>query len=115
MLVPRSSNAHKGRLPGWTNTADLSVSNPVAVAKKPGLTRNPIMKTLFASLLVVMAACFVPLATAQPAREKEAAKLSDGVTEMENNKRPTGRKNARKLGEALHVDPRVFFVVLRQR
>lgn len=44
------------------------------------------MKTLIASLLLVLAACFVPLATAQPAREKEAAKLSDAVTEMESNK-----------------------------
>jgi DNA-binding XRE family transcriptional regulator len=30
------------------------------------------------------------------------------ISEMENNKRPIGKKNARKLAEALHVDPRVF-------
>ncbi len=30
------------------------------------------------------------------------------ISEMENNKRPIGKKNARRLAEALHVDPRVF-------
>lgn len=30
------------------------------------------------------------------------------ISEMENNKRPIGKKNARKLAEALLVDPRVF-------
>ena len=33
------------------------------------------------------------------------------ISEMENNKRPIGKKNARKLAEALHVDPRVFLLV----
>ena len=30
------------------------------------------------------------------------------ISEMENGKRPIGKQNARKLGEALGVDPRVF-------
>ena len=30
------------------------------------------------------------------------------LSEMENNKRPIGKQNARKLSEALHVDPRRF-------
>ena len=30
------------------------------------------------------------------------------LSAMENGKRPIGKKNARKLGEALHVDPRAF-------
>jgi transcriptional regulator with XRE-family HTH domain len=30
------------------------------------------------------------------------------ISEMENNKRPIGKKNARKLAEALNVDPRIF-------
>jgi DNA-binding XRE family transcriptional regulator len=30
------------------------------------------------------------------------------ISEMENNRRPIGKKNARKLAEALHVDPRGF-------
>lgn len=30
------------------------------------------------------------------------------LSEMENNKRPIGKQNARKLAEALHVDPRRF-------
>ena len=30
------------------------------------------------------------------------------ISEMENNRRPIGKKNARMLAEALHVDPRVF-------
>ena len=30
------------------------------------------------------------------------------ISEMENNRRPIGKKNARKLAEALHVNPRVF-------
>jgi len=30
------------------------------------------------------------------------------ISEMENGKRPIGKQNARKLGEALKVDPRRF-------
>jgi transcriptional regulator with XRE-family HTH domain len=30
------------------------------------------------------------------------------ISEMENGKRPIGKQNARKLGEALNVDPRRF-------
>ena len=30
------------------------------------------------------------------------------ISEMENNRRPIGKKNARKLAEALQVDPRLF-------
>jgi DNA-binding XRE family transcriptional regulator len=30
------------------------------------------------------------------------------ISEMENNKRPIGKLSARKLAEALHVDPRRF-------
>ena len=45
------------------------------------------MKTLLAALVLVLAAAFVPLATAQPrAPEKAAAKLSETITELENNK-----------------------------
>ena len=33
------------------------------------------------------------------------------ISEMENNKRPIGKANARKLGEALGVDPHRFFTV----
>jgi S1-C subfamily serine protease len=45
------------------------------------------MKTILSSLLLLFAATFVPLAIAQPkAPEKDTAKLSDSVTELENNK-----------------------------
>jgi transcriptional regulator with XRE-family HTH domain len=30
------------------------------------------------------------------------------ISEMENNKRPIGKQNARKLAKALNVDPRRF-------
>lgn len=33
------------------------------------------------------------------------------ISEMENNKRPIGKKNARKLGDAFNIDPRVFLDV----
>lgn len=32
------------------------------------------------------------------------------ISEMENGKRPIGKQTARKLGEALKVDPRVFLL-----
>ncbi len=33
------------------------------------------------------------------------------ISEMENGKRPIGKQNARKLAEALNVDPRRFLAV----
>lgn len=33
------------------------------------------------------------------------------ISEMENNKRPIGKSNAKKLGKALGVDPRRFLMV----
>lgn len=33
------------------------------------------------------------------------------ISEMENNKRPIGKQNARKLAEVLNVDPRRFLSV----
>jgi DNA-binding transcriptional regulator YiaG len=34
------------------------------------------------------------------------------ISEMENGKRPVGKKNARLLGKALHAAPRLFLSVL---
>ncbi len=33
------------------------------------------------------------------------------ISEMENNRRPIGKQNARKLAEALHIDPRRLLTV----
>ncbi|MFZ5426744.1 MAG: helix-turn-helix domain-containing protein [Thermodesulfobacteriota bacterium] len=44
----------------------------------------------------------------QEALAKAAGIPRRHISEMENGKRPIGKQNARKLGEALHVDPRRF-------
>lgn len=46
----------------------------------------------------------------QEALAKAAGIPRRHISEMENGKRPIGKQNARKLGEALKVDPRRFLI-----